>query len=125
MSTIIPLPSQSDKPRRTDDPATGLSLLEADAALLERWPHLARPGPQPCNRIAATAAEQLARAQSPRAPESLPPAEAGRLLATLREHQDQLRPLLLDLLAEDIGAIVAEVVKHMVPERKAQYGEAS
>lgn len=34
-----------------------------EAELLERWPHLRRPGPQPCNRIASNALDQLRRAR--------------------------------------------------------------
>jgi hypothetical protein len=55
----------------------------ADAALVQRWPHLRRPGPQPCNQIPPDYATALRRLALPRRPEPTPMAmilRAGRVV---------------------------------------------
>src|SRR5438132_11933843 len=72
------------------DGRLSLCPADVDADLLERWPHLARPGPQPHNLIAPTFAEQLARALTPRAtPQQTARAELVSLI------EDVVRRLLL------------------------------
>ncbi len=88
-----------------------------DDSELDRWPHLARPGPQPHNQIPATAAEALALAKSKRTPEPLPAAETGRILATLKHHSAEVKPVLLSLVAEDIGVIAAAVAREVLKQR--------
>ena len=54
------------------------------------------------------------RASTPRAstPHEIRRQRAGqRLAALVRRHGDALRPVLVDLLAEDIGTIAAEVLR--------------
>jgi hypothetical protein len=67
------------------------------------------PGPQAHNRI-GTLAEQLARAMCPA---DVRRSKTGRLLARLlREHAEELVPVLAELLAEDFGRMIEEVLHH-------------
>jgi hypothetical protein len=108
----VPSPDPKVKSRClpfTPDPDAGLSQPEIEDDLLARWPHLAKPGPQPCNRIAGTLEEQFSRVFLPREPELLPPAEHARLVGAL---------------AEDIALIAAEVTRGLrVKPRRSEYGE--
>jgi hypothetical protein len=68
----------------SDPELAGLNL--DDDELCRRWPHLCRPGPQPCNQIAPDydAALRRLRRLPKRRPTSLAVAiRAGRLIARL------------------------------------------
>jgi hypothetical protein len=58
---VIP---RSDSPYQCPDPDPySLATIwssESEESLMHRWPHLARPGPQPHNRIPGTAEEAIA-----------------------------------------------------------------
>ncbi|SRR5260370_293287 len=83
-----------------------------EAELVRRYPCLAKPGPQPwdCD-IAPTFDEQFGKAFQPRPPRPLSPKAVKRLIATIEAHRQELRFALLDLLAEDIGAIMARILQ--------------
>jgi hypothetical protein len=66
------------------DGSVSLCDVEANADLLERWPHLSRPGTQAHNLIAGTFADQFARALTPRlTPEQFARAELVSLIEDL------------------------------------------
>lgn len=76
--------------------------------------HLHRPGHQPCNQIAGTAEEQLARAQSGRPSRQ---ERRARLMAELiAGHPAVYTPVLLDLLVDPIS-IAIEVGVQVVMRR--------
>ena len=79
-----------------------------------------RPGPQPWNaELAPTLEEQLARASRLRPARPLSLKAARRIVATIQAHRDVLRFALLDILAEDIGIIVARILR----KRRTQDGQ--
>jgi hypothetical protein len=139
VSIIIPLSVHTGKSNQPDDPAGGLSLAERDADLLERWAHLARPGPQPCNQV-GTLGQQLRKVFGPAGaplwtgcsdlcppgdaePAAPDPADmAGRLAATIRAHPEAMRAALLELLAEDVAMIAVEVARGL-QARRSESGE--
>jgi hypothetical protein len=85
---------------------------EYEADLNRRFPVLAKPGPQPWNSdVAPTLMEQYAKVFQPRPARPLSPEEAQRIIATIRAFREEFRTALLDLLAEDIGAIVRLVLE--------------
>jgi hypothetical protein len=101
-------------PLQPPDLAAGLTDADREAEWLARWPHLSRPGPQPCNRIAPTPAEQLARARRGR------PDPARRRRARRRRW---LRRVMMDCLAvelpEAVAALVADCLAVELPEAVA------
>jgi hypothetical protein len=93
----------------TPDLAAGLTDLDIERALVVKWPHLRRAGRQPWNQIADSFEEQFARAKAGRQPEPLDEVSARRLVATVAEFPDLFGPALMNLLAPDLGELVAEV----------------
>jgi len=63
--------------------------------------------------IAPTFEEQFAKIFTPRPARTLSPEAVRRIVATIKAHPQELRSVLLDVLAEDIGQMVVHVVKHL------------
>jgi hypothetical protein len=79
-----------------------------------------RPGEGPANQIAATAEEQLARAMAGRPIEPLSEPQARRLALTLHTYPEHFRPVLLQLLADNLAAAMVGIVADIqATERKA------
>jgi hypothetical protein len=72
-----------------------------------------RPGPQPHNRIAGTAAEQYRRALIPRG-EWARRQRGAWLAALVRRHTAELRPLLLELLGSDFADVALVVAREVL-----------
>jgi hypothetical protein len=72
---------------------------------------LSKPGPQAINQIAGTAAEQFARAFQPAPPRPLSARSLQRLITLFQNHRAELAPVLFDILADDIAALAANIVK--------------
>jgi hypothetical protein len=86
-----------------------LSEPNAEAATLKKWPHLARPGPQACNRVASSFEEQYASIFRPRPIEPPPRSEAEKMAAAVRAYPELFRETFLELLSEPIAEILADV----------------
>jgi hypothetical protein len=67
-----------------------------ERALLARWPHLARPGPQAINRIPATLEAAIDLAKAGRPSRSL--LRAQRIAEVLRQHPEPIASVFFDLL---------------------------
>jgi hypothetical protein len=87
-----------------------------DADWIERYPVLAKPAPGEHNAIAGSFEEQFARVFAPRPARPLSEKAVERVFASIQRHRQELRSVLLDLLAEDIGIIVARILNE---KRKA------
>jgi hypothetical protein len=103
---MIPLPEDTSKggSHGALDPPTdhlaGLDLHDADAFLLQRWPHLRRAGPQKCNQIAATYEQALRRMQRPR---SRMPTRLAVVLRTAR--------LIVRIVRREVEPLAREVLR--------------
>src|SRR5262245_4588651 len=82
----------------SDRETTGLDLY--DDELCRRWPHLCRPGPQPCNQIAPTYAEALRRLR--KSPKRISTSRGAMLRAGRR---------IARLLRREIEPIAREVLR--------------
>jgi hypothetical protein len=89
------------------DGSVSLCDVEANADLLERWPHLSRPGTQAHNLIAGTIANQFARAFAPRlTPEQVAHAELVSLI------EDVLHRVLLVELPAAVEYLLRKEADH-------------
>jgi hypothetical protein len=59
--------------------------------------------------------QQLAKALAPRPAEPLPPPDVARIVATIQAHPEPFRTVLMDLLAEPIGRLVALLARPPQP----------
>ncbi len=98
-----PLLTAPSHPALDDPPRSELQPCEADCRS-----YLYRPGPQPCNLIAGTIEEQIARARAPKRPFD---AEARSLEAILQAQPERLGPAILNATGEGIGEIVALLLR--------------
>jgi hypothetical protein len=76
-------PNEGPEQRPPRSPLLPTIDPRAEDALLARWPHLNRPGPQPCNQIAPDYATAVRRLMRPRPPERSPmmvALKAGRMV---------------------------------------------
>jgi hypothetical protein len=129
---------QIDRPEINAIVREGSSAAEAD--LLQRWPHLAKCGPEPHNQL-GTLGEQLRKAFGPDgappwtrcadlcpplsdedrlAADALPPSFVRRLAATLLTRGGALRKAFLQLIADDVGEIAADVAREVMKRRRSR-----
>jgi hypothetical protein len=113
------------------DLAGGLSDADREADLLARWPHLAKPGPQPCNQI-GTLRDQLRKVFGPAgAPDwsglatlcpPLPPPVPVADFPTAPDHLAEIiREEVRRILAEDLP----EALDYLLARREVSHNGAA
>jgi hypothetical protein len=101
-------------------PCPACAAEDAGRDLVERWPHLARVADHPANHIAGNVVEQMRRARSARPVKPLSRRAVARVLATVRAYPEEFRAVLLDLLAEPVGRLVAGLLPKPKRRRKKE-----